>query len=105
MKKADLYTEAAFKESPEVIKFHKFSKSEPGKNFILKIVLTADMAAIVQDEPDAVAVVKILDDILLKPINPFFVILDLARIPRILTAAFDWWQLIKHIRPGGEHLR
>ncbi len=98
LKKADLYTEAAFKESPEVIKFHKFSKSEPGKNFIQKIELTPDMAAIVQDEPDAVAVVKILDDILLKPINPFFVKRDLKR--RILTAAFDWWHVIKYVRPG-----
>ncbi len=98
LKKADLYTEAQFKDSPGVIKFHKFSKRKPGKNFILKIVLTADMAAIVQDEPSTVGVVKILDDILLKPINPFFVKHDVKR--RILTAAFDWWQLIKHIRPG-----
>lgn len=98
LKKVDLYTKAAFKDTRGVIKFHKLSKRKPGKNFILKIVLTADMAAIVQDEPGAVAVVKILDDILLKPINPFFVKRDLKR--SILIAAFDWWQLIKHIRPG-----
>lgn len=91
--------EAAFRTSAKfgAVSTVKFSKGKRGKDIVLEVALTPEIASLVREDPSAVEIVEVLNDVLHKPIHPVAVEVDRAN--SLLKASFDWWSIIKHSLP------
>jgi hypothetical protein len=93
VKEAAFHTSAKFGAVSTV----KFSKGKRGKDIVLEVALTPEIASLVREDPSAVEIVEVLNDVLHKPIHPIVVEVDPAN--SLLKATFDWWSIIKYSLP------
>lgn len=93
VKEAAFHTSAKFGAVSTV----KFSKGKRGKDIVLEVALTPEIASLVREDPSAVEIVEVLNDVLHKPIHPVAVEVD--SVNSLLKATFDWWSIIKYSLP------
>jgi len=93
VKEAAFHTSAKFGAVSTV----KFSKGKRGKDIVLEVALTPEIASVVRQDPSAVTIVEVLNDVLHEPIHPVAVEVDPA--DGVLKARFDWWSIIKYSSP------
>jgi hypothetical protein len=75
----------------------KFSKGKRGKDIVLEIALTSDLAKHVLPSTSAIRIVRMGTYVLPQPIYPINVERDDKH--HVLKATFDWWSVIKHSSP------
>ncbi len=98
LRKADFQTTARFRRVTQPIKFAR-GDAGAGKDFVLDITLTPDIASLVQQDASAVKIVEILDYVLHKPIKSIKVVLN-PKKNNFISATFGWWSLVRHAQPG-----
>lgn len=76
-----------------------FAAGKIGEDIIFMIRLSPEIAAMAENGPDSVQIVKIADEVLTEPIRAIKVTRD-VKDKNLLIANFGWWSVIRHAQQG-----